>query len=86
METKIHPVSEFASCPFERFTDETQGNWSWARGGDGLSDFTYTLNWVYEDLSSERWVLPEVFATMLETSFNSGKREAIRNIHRALEI
>ena len=79
-------MKKFSDIPWHSVSFEPQNGWGWGRGGSGLDDDTYTINFTHNDLSQDVYPLPKALSYMLSQQLKHGASEAIARIHAALHI
>jgi len=79
-------ILPFADLPWSKVTFEPSSGWSWGRGGCGLDDLTYHIDFTDTDLNTDIYPLPFALSQMLKSQLQHGSDNKLSEIRRALEL
>lgn len=83
----IHKLDEFGSFPWERFSpDNFRTDWTLARGGYGLPDQAWHLDYIHKTGAAEIWQIPPSMSRLIDWCIENGREQALRDVRMALRI
>lgn len=76
----------FSELPQDIDFKQNHDHWSWSRGGYGLRNEQWHIDYIHDDLSMDIYVLPDYFIYLIMTELH-WKEQAIKcNIRTALGV